>query len=65
LEAGVEFKRAYNAKVAAFDVVASELSQFIQQDTSVRLEATEQSGTLDVSVQDPSGLFLSAGRFYR
>lgn len=49
LEAGVEFKRAYNAKVAAFDVVASELSQLIQQYTSVRLEATEQSGTLDDS----------------
>jgi hypothetical protein len=49
LEAGVEFKRAYNAKVAAFDVVASELSQLIQQYTSVRLEATEQTGTLDDS----------------
>ncbi len=49
LEAGVEFKRAYNAKVAAFDGVASELSQLIQQYTSVRLEATEQSGTLDDS----------------
>ncbi len=49
LEAGVEFKRAYNAKVAAFDVVAGDLSRLIQQYTSVRLESTEQSGTLDDS----------------
>jgi len=49
LEAGVEFNRAYNAKVAAFDIVAGELSQLIQQYTSVRLESTEQSGTLDDS----------------
>ena len=49
LEAGVEFKRVYNAKVAAFDIVAGELSQLIQQYTSVRLESTEQSGTLDDS----------------
>ena len=49
LDAGVEFKRAYNAKVAAFDVVAGELSHLIQQYTSVRLESTEQSGTLDDS----------------
>ncbi len=52
LEAGVEFKRAYNAKVAAFDTVAGELSQLIQQYTSVRLESTEQSGTLDDSSND-------------
>lgn len=49
LEAGVEFKRAYNLKVDAFDTVASELSQLIQQYTSIRLDATEQSGTLDDS----------------
>jgi len=35
LEAGVDFKRSYNAKVAAFDVVASELSALVQQYTSV------------------------------
>lgn len=44
LDEGVEFKRAYNAKAAAFDQVASELSALIQQYTSVRLEADEQTG---------------------
>src|SRR3954464_4141146 len=44
LEAGVEFKRAYNAKAADFDRVATELSVLIQQYTSVRLEEAEQTG---------------------
>lgn len=44
LEAGVEFKRAYNAKAAAFDQIASELSALVQQYTSVRLEESEQTG---------------------
>jgi hypothetical protein len=44
LEAGVEFKRAYNTKAAAFDAVASELSALVQQYTSVRLVEAEQSG---------------------
>jgi hypothetical protein len=44
LETGVEFKRAYNAKAAAFDDVASELSVLIQHYTSVRLEEAEQTG---------------------
>ena len=35
LEQGVEFKRAYNDKAAAFDQVASELSALIQQYTSL------------------------------
>ena len=47
LDAGVEFKRAYNAKAAAFDAVASELSVLVQQYTSVRLEEAEQSGGTD------------------
>jgi len=47
LEAGVEFKRAFNAKAAAFDVVASELSELVQQYTHVRLEESEQSGGID------------------
>ena len=47
LDAGVEFKRAYNAKAAAFDIVASELSALVQQYTSVSLEETEQSGGTD------------------
>lgn len=44
LDAGVEFKRAYNAKAAAFDQIASELSALVQQYTSVRLEEAEQTG---------------------
>jgi hypothetical protein len=44
LDSGVEFKRAYNAKAAAFDQIASDLSALVQQYTSVRLEETEQTG---------------------
>lgn len=47
LETGVEFKRAYNAKAAAFDVLASELSALVQQYTGARLEQTEQTGGAD------------------
>lgn len=47
LEAGVEFKREYNAKAIAFDQVASELSALVQQYTSVRLEAEERTGVDD------------------
>src|SRR5271167_86320 len=47
LEEGVEFKRSYNAKAAAFDQVASDLSALVQQYTSVRLEAAEQTGADD------------------
>jgi hypothetical protein len=47
LEEGVEFKRSYNAKAAAFDQVASELSALVQQYTAVRLEAAEQTGADD------------------
>lgn len=52
LDAGVEFKRAYNAKAAAFDVVASELSALVQQYTSVRLEEAERSGGTDRAQND-------------
>lgn len=47
LEEGVEFKRAYNAKAADFDRVASDLSSLVQQYTSVSLEAAEQTGADD------------------
>lgn len=47
LEAGVEFKRAFNAKAAAFDSAASELSELVQQYTSVRLDQSEESGSAD------------------
>jgi hypothetical protein len=45
LEEGVQFKRAYNEKLAAFERLASELSALVQQFTSVRLEGEEQTGT--------------------
>lgn len=38
LEAGVQFKRAYNEKIAQFDVLASELSELIQGYTKVTVE---------------------------
>jgi hypothetical protein len=44
LDAGVEFKRAYNAHAAAFDKNASEISALVQKYTSVRLEAAEKTG---------------------
>lgn len=47
LEAGVEFKRAFNEKAAAFDVVASDLSAIVQRYTSVSLEEAEESGGSD------------------
>ena len=52
LESGVEFKRAYNAKAAAFDRVASELSVLVQRYTQVRLEGAEQTGGSDVAAND-------------
>ncbi|HVA46691.1 MAG TPA: hypothetical protein VNH11_10040 [Pirellulales bacterium] len=45
LEEGVEFKRRYNEKMAAFDALASELSDMVQGFTSVRLEQTERGST--------------------
>lgn len=47
LEEGVEFKRAYNEKLAAFDALAADLSVLVQQFTSVRLGAGEQTGVED------------------
>lgn len=47
LEEGVEFKRSYNAKLAAFDAVSSELSQLVQQFTRVDLAEEEESGQED------------------
>lgn len=52
LEDGVEFKRAYNSKVAAFDSVASELSELVQQYTQVRLVETEQTSGADQNQND-------------
>lgn len=47
MEEGVQFKRAYNEKVAAFDLLAAGLSDLIQQYTAVHLEAAEQTGAGD------------------
>ena len=47
LDEGVQFKRAYNEKVVAFDQQAVALSALIQQYTSVRLEAAEETGAGD------------------
>lgn len=47
LEEGVDFKRKYNEKLAAFDTLASEISELVQQFTSVNLQAEEQSGAED------------------
>lgn len=47
LEEGVQFKRQYNEKMAAFDRLSSELSTIVQQFTSVSLESEEQSGLDD------------------
>lgn len=41
---GVRFMRSYVEKMAAFDQVASDLSDLVQQYTSVRLDETEQTG---------------------
>jgi hypothetical protein len=47
LEEGVQFKRTYNEKVAAFDELAAQISELVQQYTSVRLESTEERGADD------------------
>ena len=49
LEEGVQFKRTYNEKMSAFDSLATELSELVQQFTSVSLESDEQSGADDDS----------------
>lgn len=47
LEEGVEFKRAYNTKLSAFDSLATELSQLVQKFTRVDLAVEEESGEDD------------------
>ncbi len=44
---GMQFKQAYNEKMAAFDKLASELSAMVQQYTSVRLGERERVGLDD------------------
>lgn len=51
LEDGVAFKKQYNAKVAAFDVLAGELSALVQQFTAVKLDAEEA----DLDSNTPQG----------
>jgi len=40
LDEGVAFKKAYNAKMAAFDQLAGELSTLVQQFTAISLDTT-------------------------
>lgn len=43
LEEGFAFKKQYNDKVAAFDVLSGELSALVQQFTAVQLDADEMN----------------------
>ena len=52
LDEGVEFKRAFNAKSAAFDTAGTALSALVQQYTQVNLEASESTGTGDRTAND-------------
>jgi len=52
LEEGVEFKRAYNSKLAAFDALSTELSQLVQKFTRVDLADDEESGDDDSQSND-------------
>jgi len=52
LNEGVEFKRAFNAKSAAFDTAATALSALVQQYTRVNLDAGESTGTADRTTND-------------
>ncbi len=45
LEEGFAFKREYNAKMAAFDTLAGELSTLVQQFTAVKLNAEPPAET--------------------
>lgn len=52
LDRGYEFKKTYNDKLAAFDTLASDLSELVQQFTAVNLAAAEQSGVEDAVDND-------------
>jgi len=52
LEEGVEFKRAYNSKLTAFDALSSDLSQLVQKFTRVDLADDEESGDDDAQSND-------------
>ena len=52
LDDGVEFKRAYNSKSAAFDKVASELSGLVQSFTRVELDSGEAMGGDDETANE-------------
>jgi hypothetical protein len=52
LDAGVEFKRRYNAKMAEFDTLASELSALVQEFTAVKLDDAENGGAQTPQARD-------------
>jgi hypothetical protein len=52
LDAGVEFKRRYNAKMGQFDTLASELSALVQEFTAIKLDDAENGGTESPQARD-------------
>ncbi|WP_295882606.1 hypothetical protein [uncultured Thiohalocapsa sp.] len=52
LDAGVEFKRRYNAKMAELDTLASELSGLVQEFTAVKLDDAENGGAQTPQARD-------------
>ncbi len=49
---GVEFKRQYNSKLSAFDLLASEISVLVQRFRGVKLDQQEESGSEDEASND-------------
>lgn len=49
---GVKFMREFIEKMTAFDSVAAEISQLVQQFTHIKLEAGEESGGADQSANE-------------
>jgi hypothetical protein len=52
LQAGVEFKQAYNERMIRFDKLASEISEQVQQYTAVRIDEPEQEEQVPISESD-------------
>lgn len=52
LDAGVEFKRRYNAKMAEFDTLASELSGLVQEFTAIKLDDADNGDAQTPQARD-------------
>lgn len=63
LRAGVEFKEQYNARMSAFDRLAGEISELVQQYTQVRIDAgvEEDSSETDAERRERLIRELDAG----